>query len=227
MRADKILRKLQRAVEKMESSLAETAAKEAVAAGTDPVVALNDGLAKGMKTVSDLFDDGEAFVPQLLVAADAFEVGAHILTESLPPKSRDKLSQGRILICTVQGDIHDIGKNIVKTMLAANGFEVIDLGRDVSCEEVVRKAREFDVDIIIGAALMRTTMMAQRDIMQALEEEGIRAQFKCMFGGSPVSADWVETIGGDAYAETAAQAVELAKTLMAEIKEARGDAALS
>jgi len=222
MRPDKILRNLQKAVEKMESSLAETAAKDAIAAGTDPVVALNDGLAKGMKTVSDLFDDGEAFVPQLLVAADAFEAGAHVLTESLPPKSRDKLSQGRILICTVQGDIHDIGKNIVKTMLSASGFEVFDLGRDVSSEEVVSKARKLEVDIIIGAALMRTTMIAQRDIVQALEEEGIRAQFKCMFGGAPVSADWVQTIGGDAYAETAGQAVELAKALMAEIRRARG-----
>jgi len=219
MRPDEILQKLKRSVEMMESSLAKTAAIEAVAAGTDPVIAINDGLAKGMKTVSDLFDEGEAFVPQLLVAADAFETGADILTESLSPEKRGKLSQGKILICTVQGDIHDIGKNIVKTMLAANGFEVIDLGRDVSTEEVVSKAKEHEVDIIIGAALMRTTMASQRDIVQALEEEGVRHQFKCMFGGSPVSADWVKAIGGDAYAETAAQAVEQAKTLMIEIRE--------
>ena len=217
MRPDKILRNLQKAVEKMESSLAETAAKDAIAAGTDPVVALNDGLAKGMKTVSDLFDDGEAFVPQLLVAADAFEAGAHVLTESLPPKSRDKLSQGRILICTVQGDIHDIGKNIVKTMLSASGFEVFDLGRDVATETVVEKAKELQVDIIAGAALMTTTMPSQRDIITILKEEGIRDQFKCMFGGAPVSPEWVEKIGGDAYAETASEAVTKAKALMVEL----------
>ncbi len=218
MRPDKILQKLKRAVEEMESSLAETAANEAVAAGTDPVVAINDGLAKGMKTVSDLFDEGEAFVPQLLVAADAFETGAGILTKSMSQEGRDQLTQGRVLICTVQGDIHDIGKNIVKTMLIASGFEVVDLGRDVSTEEVIEKAKEYHVDIIIAAALMRTTMASQRDIVKALEEEGTRHCFKCMFGGSPVSAEWVKTIGGDAYAETASQAVEQAKILMAEIQ---------
>ncbi|MGE4560291.1 MAG: corrinoid protein [Desulfobulbus sp.] len=218
MRPDKILRKLRRAVEEMESSKAERAAKEAVAAGTDPVIAITDGLARGMKTVSDLFDEGEAFIPQLLVAADAFETGADIITESMDPEGRYQLSQGRVLICTVQGDIHDIGKNIVKTMLVSNGFEVIDLGRDVSTEDVIREAKKHQVDIIIGAALMRTTMSSQRDIVQALEEEGIRCRFKCLFGGSPVSADWVKSIGGDAYAETAAQAVEQAKRLMAEIR---------
>ncbi len=225
MRPDKILQKLKRAVEEMESSLAETAANEAVAAGTDPVVAINDGLAKGMKTVSDLFDEGEAFVPQLLVAADAFETGAGILTKSMSQEGRDQLTQGRVLICTVQGDIHDIGKNIVKTMLIASGFEVVDLGRDVSTEEVIEKAKEYHVDIIIAAALMRTTMASQRDIVKALEEEGTRHCFKCMFGGSPVSAEWVKTIGGDAYAETASQAVEQAKILMAEIRACKRETA--
>lgn len=218
MRPDKILRKLRQAVEEMESSKAESAAKEAVAAGTDPVVAITDGLARGMKTVSDLFDEGEAFIPQLLVAADAFETGADILTESMTPEGRDKLSQGKVVIYTVQGDIHDIGKNIVKTMLIANGFDVIDLGRDVATEEVVRQAKEHTVHIIIGAALMRTTMPAQRDIIRVLEEEGIRHRFKCLFGGSPVSAEWVRSIGGDAYAESAAQVVEQAKLLMTEIR---------
>jgi trimethylamine corrinoid protein len=225
MRPDKILQKLKRAVEEMESSLARTAANEAIAAGTDPVVAINDGLAKGMKTVSDLFDEGEAFVPQLLVAADAFETGAGILTQSMSQEGRDKLSQGRVLICTVQGDIHDIGKNIVKTMLIASGFEVVDLGRDVSTEEVIDKAKEYRVDIIIAAALMRTTMASQREIIKALEEEGSRNCFKCMFGGSPVTAEWVKTIGGDAYAETASQAVEQAKMLMTEIRARKQDTA--
>lgn len=220
MRPEKIIKKLRQAVEEMESTKAERAAKEAVAAGTDPVVAITDGLARGMKTVSDLFDEGEAFIPQLLVAADAFETGADILTESMTPEGRQQLHQGKVLICTVQGDIHDIGKNIVKTMLIANGFEVIDLGRDVPTEEVVREAKQQEVDIIIGAALMRTTMAAQRDIVQAMEEEGLRCRCKCLFGGSPVSAEWVASIGGDAYAESAAQAVEQAKKLMLELRAA-------
>lgn len=223
MRPDKILRRLKEAVEEMEVSSAERAAKAALSIGTDPIVAVNDGLARGMKTVSDRFDDGEVFIPHLLVAAEAFERGAEILTESLSPDQKDRLLQGKVLICTVEGDIHDIGKNIVKIMLIANGFEVIDLGRDVPTEEVVRKAVEHDVDIIIGGALMRTTMSSQRDIVDALKEQGIRHRFKCLFGGPHVSEKWIQLIGGDAYAETAGQAVEKAKLLMAEIKVERGE----
>ncbi|SMC71161.1 corrinoid protein [Sporomusa malonica] len=218
MRPDKILKRLKKSVEEMEVSLAERAAKAAIAAGTDPVIAINEGLAKGMKTVSDLFDEGEAFIPHLLVAAEAFETGAAILTDSMSQEGKARTLQGKVLIFTVQGDIHDIGKNIVKTMLLANGFQVIDLGRDVTTAEAVEKAKEYAVDIIVAAALMRTTMPAQREILQALEEEGIRGQFKCMFGGSPVSAEWVKKIGGDAYAESASEAVEKAKELMGEIR---------
>lgn len=217
MRPDRIIMKLKKSVEEMEIMLVEKAAKEAVAAGTDPVTAINEGLAKGMKTVSDLFDEGEAFVPHLLVAAEAFESGVAILTESMSQESKLRTAQGKVLIFTVQGDIHDIGKNIVKTMLQANGFQVIDLGRDVAIDEAIEKAKEYNVDIIVAAALMRTTMPAQRELIKALDEAGMRKRFKCLFGGSPVSAEWVQQIGGDAYAETAADAVVKARMLMAEI----------
>lgn len=222
MRPDKIIMKLKKSVEEMEIMLVEKAAREAVAAGTDPVVAINEGLAKGMKTVSDLFDEGEAFVPHLLVAAEAFESGVAILTESMSQENKLRSTQGRVLIFTVQGDIHDIGKNIVKTMLQASGFLVIDLGRDVAIDEAIEKAKEYNVDIIVAAALMRTTMPAQRELIQALDEAGIRNQFKCLFGGSPVSAEWVQKIGGDAYAETAGDAVVKARLLMAEIRAGNG-----
>lgn len=213
-----ILHKLKTAIEEMDSDLAEAAAKEAVAAGIDPVIAINDGLAAGMKTMSDLFDEGEMFVPQLVVAAEAFEAAVAILKEAIPEDERGRTSRGKILLHTVQGDIHDIGKNIVKTMLSASGFEVIDLGRDVSVAEVISKAKEYKVDIIAGAALMTTTMPAQRDIIETLKEEGIRDQFKTMFGGAPVSPEWVAKIGGDAYADTASEAVEKAKVLIAELR---------
>ena len=218
MSQSEILAKLKNAVEEMDSELAEAAAKEAIAAGVDPLVAINDGLAAGMQTMSDLFDEGEAFVPQLVVAAEAFEAAVAILKEAMPQDQRDKSSKGKILLYTVQGDIHDIGKNIVKTMLSASGFEVFDLGRDAATLEVISKAKEHNVDIIAGAALMTTTMPGQRDVVSILKEEGIRDQFKCMFGGAPVSPEWVEKIGGDAYAETASEAVEKAKALMAEIR---------
>jgi len=222
MRPDRIIKKLKKSVEEMEIVLVEMAAREAVAAGTDPVVAINEGLARGMRTVSDLFDEGEAFVPHLLVAAEAFEAGVAILTDSMTAENKLRAVQGKVLIFTVQGDIHDIGKNIVKTMLQASGFQVVDLGRDVAIEEAIDKAKEYEVDIIVAAALMRTTMPAQRELIQALDEAGIRGRFKCMFGGSPVSADWVQKIGGDAYAETASDAVVKAKLLMADIRIAGG-----
>ncbi|CQR72777.1 Methionine synthase [Sporomusa ovata DSM 2662] len=218
MSQSEILAKLKTAVEEMDSELSEAAAKEAIAAGVDPLVAINDGLAAGMQTMSDLFDEGEAFVPQLVVAAEAFDAAVAILKEAIPKDQQDSASKGKVLLFTVQGDIHDIGKNIVKTMLSASGFEVIDLGRDANTEEVVNKAKEYNVDIIAGAALMTTTMPAQRDIISILKEEGIRDKFKCMFGGAPVSPEWVVKIGGDAYAETASEAVEKAKALMAEIR---------
>lgn len=216
MRPDQILRNLQRSVEEMEVALAETAAQEAIAAGTDPVLAINDGLALGMKTVSDLFDEGEAFVPHLLVAAEAFETGASILAGSMEKEAIKLQARGKVLIFTVKGDIHDIGKNIVKTMLQANGFQVVDLGRDVSAQEAVAQAVVQNVDIIVAAALMRTTMPEQRELVIALQESGVREQFQCLFGGAPVSKEWVVEIGGDAYADSASEAVEIAKRIMLE-----------
>jgi len=217
MSQEEILARLKSAIEEMDSELAEAAARDAVATGIEPLIAINDGLAKGMQTMSDLFDEGEMFVPQLVVAAEAFEAAVTILKAAIPEADKHTAVRGKVLICTVQGDIHDIGKNIVKTMLSASGFEVFDLGRDVPTETVVEKAKELQVDIIAGAALMTTTMPSQRDIITILKEDGIRDQFKCMFGGAPVSPEWVEKIGGDAYAETASEAVTKAKALMVEL----------
>ncbi|MCE5284632.1 MAG: corrinoid protein [Pelosinus sp.] len=218
MSQSEILAKLKEAVEEMDTDMAEAAATEAIAAGINPMVAINDGLAAGMQTMSDLFDEGEAFVPQLVVAAEAFESAVAILAAGMSDDEKAKASKGKVLLHTVHGDIHDIGKNIVKTMLSASGFEVIDMGRDVPVEEVVAKAKELKVDIIAGAALMTTTMPAQRDIITLLKEEGIRDNFKCLFGGAPVSKEWVEKIGGDAFAETASEAVEKAKMLVKELR---------
>ena len=116
---------------------------------------------------------------------------------------------------TGEGDIHDIGKNIVKTMFEANNFKVYDLGRDVATDTVVQKAKEYDVDVICGSALMTTTMASQRDIINRLKEEGIRDRYIVMFGGAPVSEKWCEEIGADGYSDTAAEAVEVARKLLA------------
>ena len=215
---EEVLAKLKECIEELDEDLGDEAAHEAVELGIDPMTAISEGLGAGMQTQSDLFDEGEAFVPQLVVAAEIFESAIGIITADLSESDKKASTLGKILICTVESDIHDIGKNIVKTMLSASGFEVYDMGRDAATAEVVEKAKELDVDIIAGAALMTTTMPAQRDIINLLEEEGIRDKFKCMFGGAPVSPDWVKSIGADAYAENAAEAVAKAKELMAAIR---------
>jgi trimethylamine corrinoid protein len=214
MSKETVLGKLREAIEKLDKDLAEEAAREAIAAGMVPMEAIQDGLGRGMKTISDLFDDGEMFVPQILMAAEAFEAAVAVLTAGMTDEAKSQTKLGKVIVHTVQGDIHDVGKNIVKTMLRASGFEVIDLGRDVPVDDVVKKAIELDVDIITGSALMTTTMTSQRDIIKALEEQGVRNKFKCMFGGAPVTQDWVDKIGADAYGENAAEAITKAKELV-------------
>jgi len=214
MSKDAILSKLQKSIEEYDADLAEAAAKEALAAGLDPIEAIQQGLSKGMNTISDLFDEGELFVPQILLAAEAFEKAVEVLTADISVEDKAKATTGKVLIHTVQGDIHDVGKNIVKTMLAASGFEVIDLGRDVPVDEVIAKAKELKVDIVAGSALMTTTMPAQRDIVNGLAEEGIRSSVKCLFGGAPVSKEWVDQIGADGYADNAAEAIKAARELV-------------
>lgn len=214
MSKEAILNKLKEAIENLDQDLAEEGAKEAVAAGINVMDAIQNGLAKGMSTISELFDEGNLFVPQILVAAEAFEAAVGILTANLAEDERSKIKAGKVIVHTVEGDIHDIGKNIVKTMLIASGFEVIDLGRDVPVADVIQKAVELNADIIIGSALMTTTMPAQRDIIKALNEDGIRGKFKCMFGGAPVTQEWVDQIGADGYGDNAAEAVAKAKELM-------------
>ena len=211
-----IFEKLKKSIVEMDTDLAEEAAEEAVEAGLDPMECISLGLAEGMAVMGTLFDEGEAFVPDLMMASEAFETAVKILTSSLSDEEKSKTSYGKVLIHTVQGDIHDIGKNIVKTMLAANSFEVFDLGRDVPVTTVIEKAEEYKVDFICGSALMTTSMASQRDIINLLIEDGIREKYIVMFGGAPVSAKWCKAIGADAYADTATEAVAIAKDLIAK-----------
>lgn len=218
MSKEEIFEKLKECITEMDEDLAEEAANDALEAGLDPLECISDGLSAGMQVMSDLFDEGEAFVPELLMASEAFEAAVKILTSNLSEEARNSAREGVVLIHTVQGDIHDIGKNIVKTMLSANNFEVVDMGRDVAVEDVIKKAEEIHADIICGSALMTTTMPAQRDEINLLKEDGIRDKYICMYGGAPVSAEWCETIGADAYSATATEAVTVAKQLMAKKK---------
>lgn len=211
---NEIFAKLSESITEMDTDLAEEAANAAVAAGLDPLECINKGLSVGMAEMSDQFDEGEAFVPELLSASDAFDAAVKILTANLSDEEKEAASSGTVVINTVEGDIHDIGKNIVKTMFEANNFTVYDLGRDVPVESVVEKAKEVGADLILGSALMTTTMPAQRDIVNLLVEEGIRDQFIVMFGGAPVTQKWCDEIGADGYSDSAAEAVAVAKQLL-------------
>jgi methyltransferase cognate corrinoid proteins, Methanosarcina family len=214
--SQEIYAKLKKSIVEMDPDLAEEAANEALEAGLDPVECISSGLAKGMAVMSDLFDEGEAFVPDLMMASEAFETAVNILTSSLSDEEKHKTSFGKVIIHTVQGDIHDIGKNIVSTMFSANNFEVFDLGRDVPVPLVIQKAEEYGVDLICGSALMTTTMASMKDIINLLKEDGIRDKYIVMFGGAPVSAKWVSEIGADGYTDSAADVVAVAKNLIAK-----------
>lgn len=214
MSKEEILAKLKESITEMDSDLAIEAANEAIEAGLNPIECISNGLSVGMQVMSDLFDEGEAFVPELLMSSEAFEAAVEVLMSGMSDEEKENASSGTVVIHTVQGDIHDIGKNIVKTMLVANNFDVHDLGRDVPVETVVEKAKEVKADFIVGSALMTTTMPAQRDILNLLEEEGIRDQFIVMYGGAPVSQEWCDNIGADGFADTATGAVAIAKELI-------------
>ena len=208
-----ILDRLKDAVANGDEAEGIAAAKEAVAAKVDTAQAVSQGLSEGMTILSDRFDEGEAFIPELILAAKVFESSIAILTADMSAEDKAKVSRGKIVIHTVHGDIHSIGKNLVSTMLGASGFEVIDLGVDIPVDKVVEVAQKEKADIIAGSALMTTTMPAMKDIVDLLSELGIRDQFKCIFGGAPVTEEWAMEFA-DGYAETAPGAVKIALELM-------------
>lgn len=212
--------KLKDAISNLDKDMAEAAAKEAVAAGLNPLECIGEGLSAGMQVISDRFDDGQAFVPELMQAAEAFEKAVAVLTASLSKDEMNNVSDGKVLLYTVESDVHDIGKNIVRTILSANNFEVIDLGKTVPARTVVEKAEELKVDIIAGAALMSTTMPRQRDLLELLKERGLRDKYICIFGGAPVTQNWCDSIGADGYCDTATTTPVIAKKALAERKGA-------
>ena len=206
-----VLEKLKKGIVEQDVEGCKAAAKQAVSENLDPLKCIDQGLAAGMNVISDLFDKAEVFVPQIIISAEAFMEAVEILKPAIKGGYKSK---GKIICHTVEGDIHDIGKNIVKILLTASGFETVDLGRDVPVEHVCDVAQEEKVDMITGSALMSTTMFSQRDIVANLKERGVRDKFKCMFGGAPTSQEWIKEIGADGWAENGAEAVAVARKLL-------------
>ena len=218
MKHQSILEKLNEAVKNYDNDQARRLAEEAVKKGIDPVEALEEGLAKALRDVGDRFGRGEAFITELIAAAQAMEAGAEVLNKEIARRGASRKSVGRFLIGTVEGDIHSIGKNIVTTMLRATGFEVFDLGADVPTNVFVEKVRELKPDILGLSALMTTTMTVQREVIAALSEAQLRKDVKVMLGGAPVTEDWVNEIGADSFGLDADSAVSEALRLMGEVR---------
>ena len=179
----------------------------------EPSEIIEKGLAAGMNEVGILFERGKLFLPHVMMAADAMTAGVEVLKDLMPEgASGSKL--GVIVNGTVEGDVHDIGKSIVSTMLQSAGFEVYDIGRDVPTRNFIEKAKEVNADMIGISALMTTTLQGQRDVIELLKEEGLRDKIKVMVGGAPATQAWADKIGADCYAENASEAVAKAKELL-------------
>jgi corrinoid protein of di/trimethylamine methyltransferase len=189
-------------------------AQRALEIGIDPLDAINNGFVKGMDNVGEAFGCGEMFLPDLVLAAEAMKRAIVVLEPEMERQGSERHILGKVVIGTVQGDIHDIGKTLVATMLSASGFQVFDLGVDVPVAKLAQKAREVGADIVGVSSLLTTTMLKQRDVIEALEDIGHRHSVKVIVGGAPVTKSWAEEIGADGYSEDAISAVKLAKQLL-------------
>jgi 5-methyltetrahydrofolate--homocysteine methyltransferase len=189
-----------------------TEIQKALDAGINPADILNQGMIAAMGEVGRLFEEGEYFVPEMLIAARAMQRGLEVLKPHL--SAEDVHSPGRVAIGTVKGDLHDIGKNLVAMMLEGAAFEIIDLGTDVSPERFIQAVKENGAQIIAMSALLTTTMPNMKNTIEALKEAGIRDQVKVIIGGAPVTQTYADQIGADGYAEDASRAVAKARSLM-------------
>jgi corrinoid protein of di/trimethylamine methyltransferase len=199
-----------------------TLAKEALEEGVDPTEAIEKGLAEGMKEVGRRFEKLEVYLPEMIISADAMTAGVEIFRQHLLARGGETPKK-TVLLGTIQGDVHDIGKNIVKIMLESNGFKVYDLGRDVPVFDFIEKVKELSPDIIGVSALMTTTMVYMPKLIEALKEEKLREKVKVMVGGAPVLPEWAKKIGADGYGGSAMEAIRVAKRLVGLQGEGEGD----
>lgn len=208
-----LLLKINNAVQKRQKAELISSLEAAIAAGLDPNEIINEGLTAAMDVVGKEFSEGTIFVPEMLVSAMFMKEGLKLIKPLLVSGTEEK--KGKILIGTVKGDLHDIGKNIVVMLLEGAGFDVVDLGVDLSVEQLVAKVTEQKPQILGLSALLTTTMPEMKRTIAALTENGIRGQVKVMVGGAPLSQSFADSIGADGYAKDASEAVTLARRLVA------------
>lgn len=187
-------------------------AKRGLDEGIEPLKLLDQGFVPGINEVGDLFSKGKLFIPMLIKSATAMETATEIINAAIPQE--DEIAQGRVVLGTVQGDVHDIGKTIVVALFKANGFEVLDLGRDVPNDKIIEEAEKFGADVIGTSTLLTTTMVLQKELEEILKEAGLREKYKTIIGGAPVTQRWADRIGADAYAHDASDGVKKLKELL-------------
>jgi len=207
-----VLTDIKNAIINGQNALVKEKVDAALEQGLDPVMILNSGMVEAMVEVGRRFEQGEAFVPEMLLAARAMQSGLTSLRASLV--QTDFKATGRVAIATVKGDLHDIGKNLVGMMLEGAGFEIIDLGTDVSPDRIVTAVKECSPDIVALSALLTTTMSNMKSTIDALKMAGLRDSVKVMIGGAPITEEYARQIGADGFSLNAARAVTVAKDLI-------------
>lgn len=208
-----LLEQLSLAVLNIDETAGVIAIENALSEGLSPVEIIEKGLSVGMLEIGSRFENGEIFLPQVMMAASIMNKLVDKVKKDIPATEKT-VGTAKIVLGTVEGDVHDIGKNIVKILLQANGFEVYDLGRDALLTSFIEKVKEIDADIVASSALMTGTMQEQATLEEMLKEAGIRDRVKTIVGGAPCTEYWAKKIGADAYAENASEAVNKARELM-------------
>jgi trimethylamine corrinoid protein len=214
MKKDELFARMAKAIIEGSKAEAEALAREAVQAKLDLNEVIEKGYVPGIQKVGDLWESGEYFLPELITSADCMKAAMAVLQPELDKAKIKTRSKGKVVIGTVEGDIHDIGKSLVASMLSANGFEVFDLGADVKLERFIQKAEETGADFICLSALLTTTMLGQKKAVEMLKAKNLYGKYKVLVGGAPASQKWADDIGADGYAENAMLAVKVAKRLM-------------
>jgi len=196
----------------MEEESAAKNARKALEMNINPLTIINQGLVIGMNKAGKLFEENEYFVPELLLCSDAMYAGLEVVTPYI--KKEETQVMGKVVIGVVEGDTHDIGKNLVKVLLQASGFEIVDLGRNVPAGEFVEKTKQTGADLVCLSTLMTTTMGEMKKVIELLKQERMRDRVKVLVGGGPISESFARSIGADGYGESAAGAVRVAKRVL-------------
>lgn len=217
MTEDNIIEQISQAVIDGDDAVSAERTHAALESGVDPMSILNDGLMVGAEVVGNRFEQGEYYLPELLLTARALKSAMDVVKPALQGKYSGEASQvrGKIIIATIQTDIHDIGKNIVASMLTASGFDVTDMGVDVPLKSIVDKAEEIGADIIAVSSLLTTSMPYMKDLIDLLKGRELREKYSVIVGGAPVTKEWASNIGADGTAGNAVAAVKLVRTLLA------------